>query len=115
MPVIFELDESYRQQLQDLVTDENWQAAYQFVIDLASDPTPGLERPATGMNMAEWLWIRGAMQVNSHTGSRLMMKVSEPLSVTKEKARAYWRGESSTDPRMEILFDGDADVTAIGL
>lgn len=47
--------------------------------------------------------------------SRLMMKVSEPLSVTKEKARAYWRGESSTDPRMEILFEGDADVTAIGL
>jgi hypothetical protein len=47
--------------------------------------------------------------------SRLMVKVSEPLSVTKEKARAYWRGEASADPRMETLFAGDAVVSAVGL
>ncbi|MCP3475842.1 DUF2441 domain-containing protein [Bradyrhizobium sp. CCGUVB1N3] len=47
--------------------------------------------------------------------SRLMVKVSEPLSVTKDKARAYWRGEASADPRMETLFVGRAIVTSIGL
>lgn len=47
--------------------------------------------------------------------SRLLVKASEPLSTTKEQARAYWRGEASAEPRMEILFEGDAAVTAIGL
>jgi hypothetical protein len=47
--------------------------------------------------------------------SRLMVKVSEPLSVTKDKARAYWKGEISAEPRMEILFEGDAIVSALGL
>jgi hypothetical protein len=47
--------------------------------------------------------------------SRLMVKVSQPLSVTKDKARAYWRGEASADPRMETLFAGDAVVSAVGL
>jgi hypothetical protein len=47
--------------------------------------------------------------------SRLMVKISEPLSVTKDKARAYWRGEASTDPRIETLFAGDAIVSAVGL
>jgi hypothetical protein len=51
-----------------------------------------------------------------HRGdSRLMVKISEPLSVTREKGRAYWRGEASADPRIEILFEGDALVSAIGL
>jgi hypothetical protein len=45
--------------------------------------------------------------------SRLMVKVSEPLSVTQDKARAYWRGEASADPRMETLFAGDAVVSAV--
>jgi Protein of unknown function (DUF2441) len=49
------------------------------------------------------------------TDSRLMVKVSEPLSVTKDKARAYWRGEVSADPRMETLFVGTANVIAVGL
>jgi hypothetical protein len=47
--------------------------------------------------------------------SRLMVKVSEPLSVTRDKARAYWRGEASADPRMETLFNGKATVSAVGL
>lgn len=47
--------------------------------------------------------------------SRLMVKASEPLSVTMEKTRAYWRGESSADPRVETLFVGDAEVTGCGL
>lgn len=42
--------------------------------------------------------------------SRLMVKVSEPLSVTRDKARAYWRGET-----METLFVGKAAVSAVGL
>jgi hypothetical protein len=47
--------------------------------------------------------------------SRLMVKVSEPLSATRKKAQAYWRGECSADPRMETLFVGDAEVTGLGL
>lgn len=47
--------------------------------------------------------------------SHLMVRSSEPLSVTREKARAYWRGEIGGDPLMEILFEGDAVVSAIGL
>ena len=47
--------------------------------------------------------------------SRLMVKVSEPLSMTKHKARSYWRGDISSDPRMEILFDGEAVVSDVGL
>jgi len=47
--------------------------------------------------------------------SRLMVKVSEPLSTTKDRARAYWRGEVSADSRPETLFEGDAAVSAIGL
>lgn len=47
--------------------------------------------------------------------SRLMVMLSEPLSVTKEKARAYWRGESSAKPRLETLFVGNAEVTGYGL
>jgi hypothetical protein len=30
------------------------------------------------------------------------------------KARAYWKGEASTDPRIETLFAGDAVVSAVG-
>jgi hypothetical protein len=47
--------------------------------------------------------------------SRLMLKDSEPLSVTRERARSYWRGEASADPRFETLFVGAASVSAIGL
>jgi hypothetical protein len=47
--------------------------------------------------------------------SRLMLKDSEPLSVTRDRARAYWRGEASADPRFETLFVGDAQVTGFGL
>lgn len=47
--------------------------------------------------------------------SRLMLKVSEPLSVTRDRARAYWRGEASADPKFETLFVGKATVEAVGL
>ena len=47
--------------------------------------------------------------------SRLMLKDSEPLSVTRNRARSYWRGEASDDPRFETLFVGDATVTHLGL
>ena len=47
--------------------------------------------------------------------SRLMTMVSEPLSISREKALAYWRGEASAAPRMETLFVGDAEVTSLGL
>lgn len=47
--------------------------------------------------------------------SRQMVMRSEALSVTKECARAYWRGEISGEPRMETLFVGDAVVSAVGL
>lgn len=47
--------------------------------------------------------------------SRLMVKVSEPWSLTKDRARGYWRGAASADPRMETLFVGDAAVTGLGM
>jgi hypothetical protein len=47
--------------------------------------------------------------------SRLMVKVSEQLSVTRDRGLAYWCGEASADPRMETLFEGTAVVAAIGL
>jgi hypothetical protein len=47
--------------------------------------------------------------------SRLLLRESEPLSVTKDRARAYWRGDSSNAPRLETLFAGKAIVSAIGL
>jgi hypothetical protein len=47
--------------------------------------------------------------------SRMMVMHSEPLSTTKDRARAYWRGEATSNPRMEILFSGDTTISAIGL
>lgn len=47
--------------------------------------------------------------------SRLLVRNSEALSKTRQNARAYWRGEVGGDPRMEILFEGDAVVSAVGL
>jgi Protein of unknown function (DUF2441) len=42
--------------------------------------------------------------------SRLLLKDSEPLSITRDRARSYWRGEASDDPRFETLFVGDITV-----
>jgi hypothetical protein len=47
--------------------------------------------------------------------AKLLLGDSEPLSVTKDRARAYWRGEAGDDPEWETLFVGDAKVTASGL
>ncbi len=47
--------------------------------------------------------------------ARLLLGDSEPLSVTKYRARQYWRGEIGPDPEMETLFIGDAIVTGYGL
>lgn len=47
--------------------------------------------------------------------SRLLVRNSEGLSKTRQNARAYWRGEVGDDPRMEILFEGKAVVSAVGL
>jgi hypothetical protein len=38
---------------------------------------------------------------------------SEPLSVTRERARTYWRGEAGQNPEMETLFVGDAKVAGV--
>lgn len=40
---------------------------------------------------------------------------SEPLSVTKDRARKYWRGEAGANPQWETLFVGDAVVSGFGL
>lgn len=47
--------------------------------------------------------------------ARLLLGDSEPLSVTKERARKYWRGEGDDNPEWETLFVGDATVTGFGL
>lgn len=45
----------------------------------------------------------------------LLLGDSEPLSVTRERARRYWRGDAGESPQWETLFEGEAKVTAIGL
>ena len=46
--------------------------------------------------------------------ARLLLGDSEPLSVTKDRARKYWRGEAGEQPEWETLFVGDAIVTKVG-
>lgn len=45
----------------------------------------------------------------------LLLGDSEPLSVTRDRARRYWRGEAGESPQWETLFEGEAKVTAVGL
>lgn len=45
----------------------------------------------------------------------LLLGDSEPLSVTRDRAHRYWRGEAGENPFWEILFVGDAVVTEVGL
>lgn len=45
----------------------------------------------------------------------LLLSDSEPLSITKERARRYWRGEAGDSPQWETLFVGEATVTGFGL
>lgn len=47
--------------------------------------------------------------------SNLLLDESEPLSTTRARARSYWRGEMTADPRREVLIVGDVCVTAVGL
>lgn len=50
-----------------------------------------------------------------HADASLLLGDSEPLSVTRERARNYWRGEAGESPQWETLFVGEAKVTAIEL
>ncbi|MGY4289144.1 hypothetical protein ACVWXO_008364 [Bradyrhizobium sp. LM2.7] len=45
----------------------------------------------------------------------LLLADSEPLSVTRERARKYWRGEAGENPQWETLFAGEAKVTEFEL
>lgn len=45
----------------------------------------------------------------------LLLGDSEPLSVTRDRARRYWRGEAGESPQWETLFTGEAEVTGFGL
>lgn len=47
--------------------------------------------------------------------SSLLLGDSEPLSITRDRARQYWRGVVTATPKMETLFVGKAKVTAFGL
>jgi hypothetical protein len=47
--------------------------------------------------------------------SNLLLGDSEPLSVTRERAHAYWRGEVSQNPALETLFVGEGLITAADL
>lgn len=47
--------------------------------------------------------------------SRLLLTDSEPLSVTRDRARQYWRGDLGSNPYMETLFVGDITVTGFAL
>jgi hypothetical protein len=47
--------------------------------------------------------------------AKLLLGDSEPLSVTKDRARAYWRGAGGNNPEWETLFVGEAKVTGFGL
>lgn len=43
----------------------------------------------------------------------LLTADAEPFSTVADKARRYWRGESSDNPEPEILFDGSATVVEV--
>lgn len=45
----------------------------------------------------------------------LLLGDSEPLSVTKDRARKYWRSEMGGSPQPETLFVGNIEVVAVGL
>lgn len=45
----------------------------------------------------------------------LLLGDSEPLSVTLDRARRYWRGDAADSPQWETLFVGVAEVTGFGL
>jgi hypothetical protein len=45
----------------------------------------------------------------------LLLGDSEPLSVTRDRARRYWRGEAGESPQWETLFVGEIKVTRIGV
>ncbi|KIZ46210.1 MULTISPECIES: DUF2441 domain-containing protein [Rhodopseudomonas] len=45
----------------------------------------------------------------------LLLGDSEPLSVTKDRARQYWRGEAAGNPEWETLFVGKATISGFGL
>ena len=47
--------------------------------------------------------------------ARLLLGDSEPLSLTRDRARAYWRGDVGQNPEMETLFVGNATVSGFGL
>jgi hypothetical protein len=47
--------------------------------------------------------------------ARLLLGDSEPLSITRERGRMYWRGEAGDNPEFETLFVGEAIVTRFGL
>jgi hypothetical protein len=47
--------------------------------------------------------------------AKLLLGDSEPLSLTRDRARAYWRGEAGEAPELETLFVGKATVTGFGL
>lgn len=53
--------------------------------------------------------------VTHRADAHLLLGDSEPLSVTRDRAARYWRGECSEKPEWETLFVGDAIVSAIGL
>lgn len=47
--------------------------------------------------------------------ANLLLEDSEPLSVTRDRARKYWQGEQTDNPHREILFVGDVEVIAVGV
>jgi hypothetical protein len=53
--------------------------------------------------------------VTHRADSCLLLGDSEPLTVTRDRARQYWRGDVSSSPLMETLFVGEAKVTTFGL
>ena len=53
--------------------------------------------------------------VTHRADTGLLLGDSEPLSVTRERATRYWRGEAGDKPEWETLFVGDAVVTGVGL
>ena len=100
MPVVYNFDSSQRAALQALVDAGQWFNAYSFVLQMISDQTPGVERPAAGVPMAEWLWVRGAQLVNSNSGP-LANFIRE---YTKEQYEIR-TGETLTDGRVQDASD----------
>lgn len=67
----YEFSPAELQEIEQLRLDEEWAAAYQKILEFISilDPVSGEPiEPKSAVDPSAWLWIRGAILVNTDSG-----------------------------------------------